>query len=154
FRFRGDRECKDWYEQIRRLLESLPAGEKDAGMKTAMPTARVEPVLLLLRRPSIRYQTLGMADCTADDAGMAEMGLKVSAALMGAEAVIDVQKERSAELDRTRWRQSGTAIRAVDSNGRLEILTRWFGEQCRAIANRLLLFLALLLVARLFVGTI
>jgi serine/threonine protein kinase len=154
FRFHGARECKDWYAQIRQLLESLPEGDQEAGPKSTRPVARVEPVLLLPRRPSIRYQTLGTADCTADDRGLAEMGLKVRAALMGAEAVIDVQEERFAELDRTRWRQSGTAIRAVDSNGRLDLLTRWFGSQCRTIANRLLLFLALVLILRLFAGSL
>src|SRR5262249_37565389 len=94
FRFRSANQCKDWYAHIQQLLESLPSHAEEAVQKPTRPIARVEPVLLLPRRPSIRYQTLGVADCTAHDRGLAEMGLKVRAALMGAEAVIDVQQER------------------------------------------------------------
>jgi serine/threonine protein kinase len=171
-RFRTATDCTDWYWHIHQLLESLPvehfatsrvglkkrgsrardADARIARMEGQKPFARVEPVVLLRRQPSSRYQTLGMADCKANDRALAETGLKVRAALMGADAVIDVQEERLAELDRTRWRRSGTAIRAIDSDGRHEMFSRWFAGQCKSIANQLLLFVSLVVVFRMLSG--
>jgi tRNA A-37 threonylcarbamoyl transferase component Bud32/tetratricopeptide (TPR) repeat protein len=144
FRLSNAADGATWSASIRKRGRGSPAAAPGAA---AEPTVTaVPPLALLQRQPPVRYQTLGMADCTTNERRLSEAGLKVHALLMGAEAVIDVREERVPGLARTRWRRSGTAVRAADSAGRYELLARWFGEQCRSAADRLLLLLSVLLV--------
>ena len=49
--------------------------------------------------------------------------------MMGADAVVDLNAERLPGFIRTEHRASGTAVRAVDDEGRLELKSRWFAGQ-------------------------
>src|SRR5439155_26402648 len=79
----------------------------------------------------------------------AEVGLQIRAAMMGADAVVDVQEERLPEFRRTVWRTSGMAIRAVDSAGRMELRSRWFATQVSRLS-----FWMLILIGVSFLGTL
>ena len=82
---------------------------------------RVEPVVLLKGRPATRFQLLGMVEAKAPKRRRAENGLAIRAAMMGADAVVDLNAERLPGFIRTEHRASGTAVRAVDDEGRLEL---------------------------------
>jgi hypothetical protein len=53
---------------------------------------------------------------------------------MGADAVVDLHRERLPGFVRTEHRASGMAVRAVDEEGRLELKTRWFSGQIGQVA--------------------
>ena len=76
----------------------------------------------------------------------AENGLAIRAAMMGADAVIDLNAERLPGFIRTEHRSSGTAVRAVDDEGRLELKSRWFDNQITRIR------IPMLIMAFLFGG--
>jgi serine/threonine protein kinase len=117
FHFKTWKECGEWCSHLQGLL---------AGPAEALIDPGVEPVVLLRRRPPVRSQLLGPVEATAAKAGLGRMGLQVRAGLMGADAVVEVESERLPSYRQTLWRASGTALRAVDEDGRRELRTRWF----------------------------
>ena len=94
---------------------------------------RVEPVVLLKGRPATRFQLLGMVEAKGPNRRRSENGLAIRAAMMGADAVVDLNAERLPGFIRTEHRSSGTAVRAVDQEGRLELKSRWFDNQITRI---------------------
>ena len=90
---------------------------------------RVEPVLLLQGRPAARFQLLGAVEAKGKSKRSAGNGLAIRAAMMGADAVVDLNAERLAGFIRTEHRASGMAVRSVDHEGRLELKRRWFSGQ-------------------------
>ena len=113
-------------------------------MKAIEP--RVEPVVLLKGRPATRFQLLGMVEAKAPRRRRAENGLKIRAAMMEADAVIDLNTERLPGFVRTEHRASGMAVRAVDDEGRVELKSRWFSAQIARIQ------IPMLIMAILFGG--
>src|SRR5262249_49416693 len=73
----------------------------------------------------------------------------VRAAMMGADAVVDVQEERLPQLGQTVHRQSGRAIKAVDTAGRRELRSRWFATQISQLSRWMLI-----LIGVSFLGTL
>jgi hypothetical protein len=53
------------------------------------------------------------------------------ARMTGADAVVDHQEEQVFGPMRNTWRSTGSAIRAVDSEGRWQLKSRWFGSEIR-----------------------
>ena len=101
--------------------------------KESMVEPRVEPVVLLKGRPATRFQLLGMVEAKGTNRRRSENGLAIRAAMMGADAVVDSNAERLPGFIRTEHRSSGTAVRAVDHEGRLELKSRWFDSQINRI---------------------
>jgi serine/threonine protein kinase/tetratricopeptide (TPR) repeat protein len=138
------RECGQWYEQLQILKKQLPPGTTE---QIELP--RAEPVVMMRERPVMRYQSLGTVEFKDITLRRAEVGLQIRAAMIGADAVVDVQQERLPEFRRTVWRRSGMAIRAVDSAGRLELRSRWFATE----VSRLSLWM-LMVIGSFFIGTL
>jgi hypothetical protein len=90
-------------------------------------------VVVLKVKPSKRFQLLGPVDVKAPRKKQVRAALATRALLMGADAVVGVHEERLPGAFRTEYRASGTAIRAVDREGRLELKARWFDAQVRSI---------------------
>ncbi len=155
-RFKSRNERRRWFEALEPLIgttkpasESAPEFEKsalalEADSALAQPTEvaadpKVEPVVLLKGRPATRFQLLGMVEAKGPKRRRAENGLAIRAAMMGADAVIDLNAERLPGFIRTDHRASGTAVRAVDDEGRLELKSRWFAGQIARIRVPMLL---------------
>jgi hypothetical protein len=132
FLFPGRRECRQWQDRLLALTAGAARGD------AAGAPERVQPVVLLRRRPEMRHQVLGVVEYKGAKARRARAGLQLRAAMMGADAVVDVQEERLPGFWRTVRRASGTAIRAVDQDGRLEVRSRWFAEEASRVGSWML----------------
>jgi serine/threonine-protein kinase len=136
-RFTGGKECQQWYEPLRGL-PTLSAG----AVRAQVEWPGVEPVVLMRRPPPMRYQTLGAVEFQDAKPQRADVGLQVRAAMMGADAVVDVQEERLPQLGRTVHRRSGMAIKAVDTAGRRELRSRWFATELSQLSRWMLRFIS------------
>jgi tRNA A-37 threonylcarbamoyl transferase component Bud32 len=149
FRFHDRDQCKHWEEDLIRLRASLPGGTPE--VKDLSP---VEPVVLMRRAPAMRYQVLGVVESEEGKPRRAEVGLQIRAAMMGADAVIDVQEERLPGLGRTLHRRSGLAIRAVDSAGRCELRSRWFATQVSRLTSWMLMLVGLSIIGTILASVL
>jgi hypothetical protein len=108
FRFTNRKECQQWCEMLQDWKSHSPSA---ASVPTEWP--QVEPVVLMRRPPAMRYQALGPVEFQDAKPRRADVGLQIRAAMMGADAVVDVQEERLPQLGRTVRRRSGMAIKAI-----------------------------------------
>jgi serine/threonine protein kinase/tetratricopeptide (TPR) repeat protein len=136
FRFASRQECQQWYEP---LQDRNRQGNGDPSVPAEWLPAG--PVVLMRRPPAMRYQTLGSVEFQDAKPRRAEVGLQVRAAMLGADAVVDVQEERLPQLGCTIHRRSGMAIKAVDSAGRCELRSRWFAGQISQLSHWMLLLI-------------
>jgi tRNA A-37 threonylcarbamoyl transferase component Bud32 len=128
------------------VLEEL--ARKQAAPGTPAPPPIDRPPVLIDRGLWIRYQSLGMVEYQDSKRRTARAGLAVQAALIGADAVIHIEEERL-ELNQTVCRARGTAVQVVDSEGRRELLGRWFTEAVGRFSMLLLPFVGLLLLGQI-----
>ena len=105
------------------------------------------------QRPNTRYQLLGPIEAQDPKRRMCEARLQVRAAIMGADAVIDVQEEVLPDFSRTVRRVTGTAVRAVDPQGRFEFRARWYADRVARICTRVFAPLAYTFLASM-IGSI
>jgi tetratricopeptide (TPR) repeat protein len=136
FRFTSSDERDEWYQHIQTLKKQLP--------DTPPAQARdlhAEPVVVLRKRPSIRFEELGRLDGQDLDRTRAEVGLQVRAAMLGADALVDVRHERPPEPRPPGWRYSGTAIRALDAAGKSGLRARGFAQQASRVSSSLLVWI-------------
>ena len=125
FYFSKRKVCRQWCE----LLQELKNRSATAPGPTAWTGTEPDPVVLMNRPPQMRYQVLGPLESQEANPRLAEACLQIKAAMMGADAVVDLQKERLPQMGRTVHRRSGVAIKAVDTAGRRELRSRWFATQ-------------------------
>jgi serine/threonine protein kinase/tetratricopeptide (TPR) repeat protein len=126
FRFATAGECRHWAGRLAALtgqpaLPVAPGGQ-------AMPTEPIQ-VVLIRQRPTTRYQLLGAVEAKANKRRIAEAGLQVRAAMIGADSVVDLQEELLPDFRRTVRRLTGTAVRAIDAEGRFEFRSRWYADR-------------------------
>ena len=145
FRFANRKECQHWCKLLQDLKSHSPSA-------ASVPTEwlQVEPVVLMRRPPAMRYQALGPVEFQDAKPRRAEVGLQVRAAMMGSDAVVDVQKERLPQLGQTVHRRSGMAIKAVDTAGRRELRSRWFATQVSQLSRWMLVLIGVSFLATLF----
>ena len=146
FRFKSRSERRRWLESFQSLIPAQEQARDTTAAAEFTPDPRVEPVVLLRGRPGTRFQLLGMVEAKGPNKRRAENGLAIRAAMMGADAVVDLNAERLPGFVRTEHRASGTAVRAVDEEGRMELKSRWFARQIAYIG------IPMLLLAFLFGG--
>jgi serine/threonine protein kinase len=143
FRFKSRNECGQWRQSLEQLV---PGKRRDEGPghdaltpADTVADPRVEPVVLLKNRPGTRFQLLGAVEAKGTNKRRANNGLAIRGAMMGADAVVDLNAERVPGFARTEHRVSGTAVRAVDDEGRLELKSRWFDNQFKSIRAPMLI---------------
>jgi tetratricopeptide (TPR) repeat protein len=132
FQFPTAGECEHWAGRLAGLA-GQPGNTATPGSE-AVPV-KPAPVVLLRQRPTTRYQLLGPIEARADKRRRAEAGLQVRAAMIGADAVVDVQEERLPDFHRTMRRLSGTAVKAVDPESLFEFRSRWYTERIKQMGN-------------------
>jgi hypothetical protein len=64
--------------------------------------------------------------------------------MIGAEAVVDIQEERTSASSSEKWSASGNAILAVSESDHLRLLSRWFEGEVEAATKQCLLFMILI----------
>jgi serine/threonine protein kinase len=147
FRFNRSAECTRWREMLVAAgvaEQSAQSPDQDTAAEVeATPEPSVEPVVLLKGRPGTRFQLLGAVEAKAPNRTRAESASAIRGAMMGADAVVDLNSERLPGFVRTEHRISGTAVRAVDEEGRLELKSRWFAAQLARVRFPMLLMAVL-----------
>src|SRR5436305_11549718 len=132
------KESQAWVERLQGLIETSKEPASD-GPELPTPVAeglgepRPDPIVVLKAKPSTRFQLLGPIDVKAAKRKLARPALAIRGVMMGADAIVDLQEERLAGAYRTEFRASGTAVRAVDREGRLELKARWFDAQAKSL---------------------
>ena len=139
FWFTGRPERDLWRDQVRGLMKDRASSHAETGPRERVGGPRLEPVVILKRRPNLSYQVLGPVDASDEKRWRAKDGLQIRGALLGADAVVDVQEERLPGFNRTVRRMSGIAIRAVSEDGRSELRSRRFTRQMGEIGLLLIL---------------
>ena len=134
FLFPSRAERQSWYE----LLTSMQKPSIDVvDPRAAFALARI---VRMPRALDVQHQSLGRVEFEAHRDSDAATAIEIQAAMLGAEAIIEPHRERLPKLTRTMFRQSGTAIRAVNSAGRSELHGRWFSMETKRVANSILAF--------------
>jgi serine/threonine protein kinase/tetratricopeptide (TPR) repeat protein len=136
FRMNSRSECRSWHDRIQSLVRTKVAADSDELAPTIPATLddkKLDPIVLLKKRPASRFQLLGSVEVKAHKARLARTALAIRGAMMGADAVVDLEEERLVGYGQTAYRAVGTAVRAVDQDGRLELKARWFDSQVRAL---------------------
>ena len=155
FRFKSRKDLRGWQESLGSLMAAdqtaaAPGNNVAAAVETTLDP-RVEPVVLLKGRPGTRFQLLSAVEAKGPNRLRAESGLAIRRAMLGADAVVDLNAERLPGFIRTEHRASGTAVRAVDEEGRLELKSRWFAGQIDKIKLPMLVLAFLTLLGASFV---
>jgi serine/threonine protein kinase len=155
FRFKSRKDLRGWQESLGSLMAAdqtaaAPGNNVAAAVETTLDP-RVEPVVLLKGRPGTRFQLLSAVEAKGPNRLRAESGLAIRGAMLGADAVVDLNAERLPGFIRTEHRASGTAVRAVDEEGRLELKSRWFAGQIDNIKLPMLVLAFLTLLGASFV---
>lgn len=144
FVFAGRKDCGEWYQPLADV-----ASRNTADAASSVSWQEVAPVVVMRRPPAMRYQGLGPVEFQDNRPRRLLPGLSVRAAMMGADAVVDVQDERLPQLGRTVHRRSGIAIKAVDTSGRSQLRARWFSGQVSQLSRWMLILIAVSFVATL-----
>jgi tetratricopeptide (TPR) repeat protein/serine/threonine protein kinase len=140
FRFKSEDERGRWIDRIERLTHVLAYGYRRKLVKgsthrrSPRPTGQVAPsrreiVVLLQHGPNVRFQMLGPVEAHERKRWEAEAKLSVLSRFIGADAVVNLREERLFRYLHRSTRLAGTAVRAVDQDGRQELISRWFGRQ-------------------------
>jgi serine/threonine protein kinase len=143
-KFSSKEVCREWYDRLFSLKKAQLAGSS----REPSPLL-VNPVVLLRRRPNLRFQLLGPIEVEGKWSWTRNAALRIRGALMQADAVIGLEEERIAGLARSVRRISGTAVRTIDPSGRSELKARWLEEQTLHLANLMLWFVASSLILRI-----
>jgi len=130
--FPGTGPCTQFSEFLHASISRKPAGSAPRVIEPP------QPVVLLSRHPSTPYQVLGEVEFQDTVRHRAEVGLRLRAAMMGADAVLDIREEDLPGFDATVRRVSGTAIKAVDTSGRIELRSFWYAGQTASLSWRLM----------------
>jgi hypothetical protein len=165
FKFKNRKELCKWRDLLEQRItaakQAADIGREAPGSPETGPDytndssifdPRIEPVVLLERRPGTRFQLLGMVEAKARSRRAAAAGLAIRGSMMGADAVVDLHRERLPSFARTEHRASGIAVRAVDEEGRIELKRRWFSSQIGNVAIIMLVIEVLELLTDLSAG--
>jgi serine/threonine-protein kinase len=147
FRLPTEAESQRWGEQIDALRSTIAPSDQ-------APATPLEagPVAILRHRPQIRYQLLGPVEGVGKSRWEARASATVRGALIGANALVDIEEDRLSDDLGTRWSFSGSAVRAVDSQEREKLWAKWHDTQVSVFSHWSFLYLALLAIGGLCVS--
>jgi serine/threonine protein kinase len=134
--FPSAKECRSWAEPLRRRRLNLPASPAIADSDDRFLMA----VVLLRGRPLMRYQLLGPVEAQGKTRRSARAGLEVRAAMIGGDAVIEVEEECLQGFQGSDRRINGIAVKAVNPEGRFEFRSRWYFDRVTRISNLAITF--------------
>jgi serine/threonine protein kinase len=121
-----------WQNRLLTAAQAAARSTRDAAEKIA-----VKPIVLLRRRPNEPFQLVGVVEAEEYRRSTARAFLTVRAAMMGADAVVEVEEERVPGPSRTKWRCSGIAAKASLERGRKGLLDRQFAQELTRVIWKL-----------------
>jgi serine/threonine protein kinase len=132
YRFPGRDEGRHWASQLGALIANHrgdPSG-RIAG-------AEAKEVVLFEGRMRGRHQVLGPVEVVSISRAMCRAALQTRGAIKGADAVVDIRRERMPQPDRVLSRLAGVAVRAVGSESHDELRFRRYDDATSAFASRM-----------------
>lgn len=144
-RFHSWKRSKQWTA----LIDDRLNGRTDAvpGVKGGL---KAKDVVVLRDRPNVRYQVLGPVEVQLRGKKPAEAALKMIAAGIDADAVVDVRSRRVPLFHKTVRVLSGTAVRTQEMVGRRELRRHWFDQETGRIGSLMLVMLLIFAISGLF----
>jgi tetratricopeptide (TPR) repeat protein len=109
----------------------------------APPADRHQPesVALVRQAPDVPHVALGRVEFTGRTPWAADRGLQLRAGIRGADAIIEVYRQRCPDLGWGARHVQGLAVRVEGAEARNRLRLRWYAEEVGALVNRLLLLL-------------
>ncbi len=129
-------------------LERL-ADQGDTKQTTAMSWSS-RPVAFLKRAPNVRAQVLGEVESSERTVAGARRALMLQAAVMGADAVVDVDQETVYGATGRQRRLTGKAVQAVDREGAQQLTWRWSINEIARVARSSIVLVLILIALVLF----
>jgi serine/threonine protein kinase/tetratricopeptide (TPR) repeat protein len=133
--------------RIEKSKANLPPSTLDADGGT-----NVKPVVLLRQRPNQRFQLLAKLEARNSEKLAAQVELTALGAMIGADAIVDFETSCLTDVHNTVFRCSGTAVQAVDNQGRHDVGVYWLTARVVDAGNWMLTLIALSLLWSLFSG--
>ena len=87
-KFSQTKDCQDWYKLLGTMMQSPSRHPREESSKPSQ-----EPVVLLGRGPNVGYQLLGTVEAKGEKRRHIQDVLRLRGAMMGADAVVDIQEE-------------------------------------------------------------
>ena len=137
-----------WKDALERLAD------QDGADQTEQTSRAPRPVAFLQRAPNVRTQVLGEVESSERTAAHAlKAALILQAAVIGADAVVDVEHETFYGADGRKRRLTGKAVQAVDREGAHQLTWRWsINEIARVARSSILLVVLLIALVLLTIG--
>jgi Flp pilus assembly protein TadD len=135
--FESASQGRSWYEDLKiRRQECGP---------DAQPVDRLVPegVALVGQAPPVPHETRGRVEYTDRTPWLADRGLQIRAALLGADAVVDLVRHSCHDLGSGGRNVSGLAVRVEAPDDRARMRLSWYGEEVAALINRVLWLLVI-----------
>lgn len=144
-KFASAGEVQRWFDKVQEWQAKASSD--------APPIRRTIPdgIALVCNAPDVPHVELGRVSCTQRTPTTSDGGAQLRAAMRGADAIIDLNREKCPEIGSNARRVSGLAIRVEDSDSRNRLRWAWYAEECRALLIRMLI-LVLVEGALLFVA--
>jgi tetratricopeptide (TPR) repeat protein len=103
-----------------------------------------EGVALVRQAPEVPHVALGRVEFAGYSQWAAARGLQLRAAMLGADAIIELDRQKCREMGWGARHVSGLAVRVEDPDARKRLRLRWYAEEVGAVVNRMLLLLVVL----------
>jgi tetratricopeptide (TPR) repeat protein len=132
----GERWCREIQAQQQQPAADVRPGDRH----------QPEGVALVRQAPAVPYVVLGQVEFTGQTPWAADRGLQLRAGIRGADAIIEVQRQRCREIGWSARSVSGLAVRVEDADARKRLRLKWYAEEVNALVNRLLLLLGIQVV--------
>lgn len=129
FHFSNRNECQEWVAELQDMVASVQMHSN----VHATGDPKVSPIVVIDQRPSARYQSLGNLEFVSTDRSIADGAARITAAMFGGDAISSIQMERLVEFSTSKWRLTGSVLRAVDAQGRRELVMRWYNEAVMSV---------------------
>jgi tetratricopeptide (TPR) repeat protein len=108
------------------------------------PKAYVPEGVSLVRQPArLEHVDLGRVESSASSRRAVDRGVQLRAAMRGANAVVEVHRQRCPDLGRGGRSVSGVAIRVDDASAQNRLRLRWYGEEVGALVRGMLVLLVI-----------
>jgi tetratricopeptide (TPR) repeat protein len=134
--FAGAAEAQRWCREVQLRQQA-------AGLAAQGDRHRPEGIALVHQAPKVRYVALDPVEFTGSSQWAADRGLQLRAGMRGADAVIELHRQKYLEGGLAARHGRGLAVRVEDADARKRLRLRWYAEELGALAKRVLLLLVL-----------
>jgi tetratricopeptide (TPR) repeat protein len=133
-RFASAFQAAGWRQELqtqRQAADTAPEQDRTAP----------EGVAMVRKPPEVAHVALGTVSYTDRTEWTADRGLQLRAGMRGADAIINLRRERCPEVGMRGRTVSGLAVRVDNPADRDRIRLRWYSEEVYALCNSILLLL-------------